>query len=93
MKVVDEETLIKAYGTACESMSRLNINAAKLLHKYGSLGATDVTGFGVLGHAENLARVQNEKVNIVLKRLPVVAGMLKIDKSVMPFNVLKGRSA
>ena len=29
----------------------------------------------------------------MLKRLPVIQGMLKIDKSVMPFNVLKGRSA
>lgn len=32
-------------------------------------------------------------MNIVLKRLPVIGGMLKIDKAVMPFNVLKGRSA
>lgn len=51
LKLIDEETLNQAYGTACESMSRLNNNSAKLLHKYGSLGATDVTGFGILGHA------------------------------------------
>ena len=39
-----------------ESMSTLNLEAAKLMHKYKCLGATDVTGFGILGHAANLAK-------------------------------------
>jgi len=34
-----------------ESMSILNNNAAKLMKKYKSHGATDITGFGILGHA------------------------------------------
>ncbi len=29
----------------------------------------------------------------MLRQLPVITGMLKIDNHVMPFNVLKGRSA
>jgi len=40
---------------AMESMATLNANAATLMCKYKSRGATDVTGFGILGHAENLA--------------------------------------
>ena len=40
---------------AMESMATLNSNAATLMRKYESHGATDVTGFGLLGHAENLA--------------------------------------
>ena len=32
-------------------MSSLNLQAAKLMHKYEAHGATDVTGFGILGHA------------------------------------------
>ena len=40
-----------SYFMAMESMATLNSNAAKLLRKYGSHGGTDVTGFGILGHA------------------------------------------
>merc|ERR1719184_348828 len=43
--VVSEEDVKKAYQRACDSMARLNRTAA-----------TDVTGFGLLGHAQALAR-------------------------------------
>jgi selenophosphate synthase len=32
-------------------MSVLNKNASKLMKKYESHGATDITGFGIKGHA------------------------------------------
>ena len=40
---------------AIESMATLNKNSANLMKKYKSNGATDVTGFGILGHTKNLA--------------------------------------
>jgi selenide, water dikinase len=40
-----------AYYLAMESMATLNKDTSKLLHRYKSHGATDVTGFGILGHA------------------------------------------
>ena len=46
-----EEQIQDAYFMAVESMAHLNKNTAKLLKKYDSHGATDVTGFGILGHA------------------------------------------
>lgn len=52
---VTEEQVNDAYFMAMESMGTLNTNAATLMRKYGSHGATDVTGFGILGHADNLA--------------------------------------
>ncbi|KAF0690055.1 Aste57867_18528 [Aphanomyces stellatus] len=72
-----------AFGKASESMSRLNINAAKLMHKarhlYGATSATDVTGFGILGHAANLAKSQKAAVDLELHTLPVIKNMLQVN--------------
>lgn len=36
----------------------------------GAHGATDVTGFGILGHASNLAAIQKEAVSFHIHSLP-----------------------
>ena len=57
----------KAYSRAVDCMTKLNRTAAILMHKYGAHGATDVSKFGLLGHAATLARSQvNEVGNITL---------------------------
>lgn len=53
--------------------------AAILMHKYGAHAATDVTGFGILGHAQNLARFQKKDVSFVIHNLPVISKMQAID--------------
>ncbi|ETV88916.1 selenide, water dikinase [Aphanomyces astaci] len=68
-----------AFAKASESMERLNINAAKLMHKYGATSATDVTGFGILGHAANLAASQKAAVDLELHTLPIIKDMLEIN--------------
>jgi len=52
---VSHDQIYNAYHLAIESMATLNRVTAKLLKKYDSHGATDVTGFGILGHGQNLA--------------------------------------
>lgn len=59
-------------------MARLNKTAADLMHKYKAHGATDITGFGILGHANNLAKFQNENVKFLIHTLPVIKDTLKI---------------
>lgn len=39
-------------------MATLSLVGAKLIHKYRAHAATDVTGFGILGHANYLAQAQ-----------------------------------
>jgi selenide,water dikinase len=53
-KPTDEE-IETMYATACKHMATLNKTSAGLMIKHGAHGATDVTGFGILGHANNLA--------------------------------------
>lgn len=68
--------------------------AAGLMHKYQAHAATDVTGFGLLGHANNLARQQQNEVAFVIHNLPIIAKMAAISKACGNlFNVLQGTSA
>ena len=68
--------------------------AARLMHKYNAHGATDVTGFGLLGHATNLARVQKNEVGFVIHNLPIIAKMAAVSKACgNMFGLLQGHSA
>jgi len=68
--VITEDQVIKAYEAAMCSMARLNRTGAQLMQKYGAHGATDITGFGVLGHASNLAGSQKAAVSFKIHTLP-----------------------
>lgn len=92
--VVTPVEVEKSYENAVESMSRLNRNAARMMHKYDAHGATDVTGFGILGHANNLAKNQKGEVSFKIHTLPILANMVKIFKaSGINFKLLDGFSA
>lgn len=51
------------------------------MHKYNAHGATDVTGFGLLGHAQNLAKNQKNEVSFVIHNLPIIAKMAAVAKA------------
>nr|VZI44502.1 unnamed protein product [Spirometra erinaceieuropaei] len=72
---ISTEDLKSLYKAATFSMARLNRNAARLMHRHGAQACTDVTGFGLLGHARNLAAVQNASVLFELTCLPCLAGV------------------
>lgn len=92
--VVSEDDVRKAYQRAMDSMARLNRIAARLMHKYNAHGATDVTGFGLLGHAQNLAKHQKNEVSFVIHNLPVIAKMAAVAKACgNMFQLLQGHSA
>lgn len=90
--VISEEQALAAYRMAMHSMARLNRNGALMMHKYGAKGATDVTGFGILGHVANLAAFQHENVDMELHSLPVIRQMLSVNEKVN-FKLREGYSA
>ena len=61
--------------------------------KYGASAGTDVTGFGILGHAQNLADNQVAEVGIALHTLPCIAGTPAVNNEVFNFRLLTGYSA
>lgn len=88
------EEVKAGYRAATLSMARLNLTGARLMHKHNAGAATDVTGFGILGHAANLASNQKEAVDMVLHTLPIIKGMVGIAKTMgNMFQLLQGYSA
>ena len=93
-EVVSKEEVKDAYRQGMMSMARLNLTGAKLMHKYKAGAATDVTGFGILGHAKNLAENQIQEVSFTIHTLPIIKNMVKVAKSVgNMFQLLQGYSA
>jgi selenide,water dikinase len=91
--LIPPEDVHRIYNEACVHMSALNRTAGKLMLKYHAKGATDVTGFGILGHAMNLASVQTRNVSFRINRMPVIRGVMAADKVVYNFKLREGYSA
>jgi len=41
--------------------------------------ATDVTGFGILGHAQNLVECQEDELDFVIDKLPILEKIASAD--------------
>ncbi len=54
-QLTNRQEIEESYEQAEYSMSTLNRNAARLMKQYKVNACTDVTGFGILGHAKYLA--------------------------------------
>jgi len=68
--VVDDATI----AAAIDSMSRTNAEAAARAVAAGATGATDVTGFGLLGHAGRMAQESEVSLRIDVGSVPVIDG-------------------
>uniref|UniRef100_A0A452H7R4 selenide, water dikinase n=1 Tax=Gopherus agassizii TaxID=38772 RepID=A0A452H7R4_9SAUR len=91
--VVSKEDVELAYQEAMFSMAMLNRTAASLMHTFNAHAATDITGFGILGHAQNLAKQQRSEVSFVIHNLPIIAKMAAISKACgNRFGLLQGTS-
>lgn len=60
--------------TAAASMARLNRDASEAARRRGVRAGTDVTGFGLIGHAVGLARQSGVTLELELDALPLLPG-------------------
>jgi selenide,water dikinase len=63
---------------AVESMLRLNRAAAEVAREAGAGGATDITGFGLLGHAAEMVEASGAGIALRAKDLPLLPGALEL---------------
>ena len=63
---------------AVESMLRLNRVASRVACELGAKGATDITGFGLLGHAGEMVEASAAGIALHASKLPVLPGALAL---------------
>ena len=66
---VDEATIARV----TKVMTTLNKDASIAMQEVGVHAATDVTGFGLLGHLHEMARASGVGAKVVLEEIPVLA--------------------
>lgn len=74
-------------------MATLSLVGARLVTKYKAGACTDVTGFGILGHADYLAQAQKNKVEFVINKFPVYKNLIKVEHKVQDFKFFEGLAA
>jgi len=65
-------------AAATRAMTALNREAASAALRHGVEAATDVTGFGLVGHALNVARASGVTLEIRARQLPLLPGALEL---------------
>ncbi len=65
---------------ALVQMERLNDVSSRLAVEHGAHGGTDVTGFGLVGHALGVAKASGVTLEIDFDRLPVLEGFYELVK-------------
>ena len=61
-------------AAAVLTMKQLNNRGAELMARHSIRGATDITGFGLAGHALKMARASDVTIELYMKNVPLLDG-------------------
>lgn len=73
-----ETELVKMQDMAVRLMTHSNSEVARAMKEVGVNASTDITGFGLLGHASNVAILSG--VDIVIDSVPCIKGTLELAR-------------
>lgn len=80
----------EAYRAAIDGMKLLNDQGAEVMQRYGVRGATDVTGFGLLGHLSKMAYGSGVCMRVNSSLLPVLPQVMELlDDGCIPGSAFK----
>jgi selenide,water dikinase len=84
-----EDSVVKE---ACRWMTTLNDTAARIMTECGAHACTDVTGFGLIGHASEMALGARVTVVLERQRVPVMTGVSElINNGLIPGGCYRNR--
>lgn len=88
-ELVTEEEIMEAILSAAE----LNMSASEAMLEVGADAATDITGFGLLGHLHEMALASGVAVRIEAEKVPVHKGAIEFAKeSIVPGGARNNRA-
>lgn len=73
-----DEPDAELYKAATESMMQLNRSGAEAMLACGAAAATDITGYGLLGHAQEMAEASGVAIRFVGGSLPLLPGVMEL---------------
>lgn len=74
-----------AYAQALFWMKQLNDSAAEVMQTTGVTGATDITGFGLLGHVFKMAKASHVGVKLFASKIPFLPDAYQlVDEGCIP---------
>ena len=68
----------EAEDAAIKAMTTSAAQASKVMQSVGANACTDVTGFGLMGHAYEMAKASGITLNIVSKEVPLLPDVLEL---------------
>jgi len=68
----------KNYQKAIDNMKQLNKEAARIMNRYDVTCATDITGFGLLGHLVKMANGSSVSIRLDIDSVPFLDGALEL---------------
>lgn len=68
-------------AAALEVMTALNKAASEAMGEAGASGATDITGFGLLGHLSNAVRASKASARLRASSIPLIPGTLDLARA------------
>ncbi len=81
-----------ASAAAIESMSLLNKTAAEIMSDFPVNACTDVTGFGLVGHAFEMAAGSDKTIILDSKSIPILPGALELaGEGIVPAGAYANR--
>lgn len=72
---------VEALEAAIAQMRQLNRSASEVLSRHDVRGATDITGFGLLGHGLEMARASSVRLAFDAASLPALEGALEAARA------------
>ena len=78
-------TSVDDVNEAKELMKMLNKSGAEVMKKFNIKGATDITGFGLAGHALKMAKASNVSMILNLSQIPLIGSIYRlVDDGCIP---------
>ncbi len=75
-----------------EVMTQLNAYAADVMSRFSPNACTDITGFGLIGHASEMAKGSQKTIRLYSDRLPLMDGVLEMAKEgIVPGGAYRNR--